>query len=67
MLYFLKYLESIGEFWIVIDEDEILRSNEDKNEIEFMYTEWNGIFNFDLQINTIYNVKNLIKKLENCD
>ena len=64
MKYFYMYLIEIGEKFLMLDEENNLRTSDNRIEIQFIYTEWNGIFEFeDLQTNTIYKIENLLKRI----
>ena len=64
MKYFYMYLIEIGEKFLMLDEENNLRTSDNRIEIQFIYTEWNGIFEFeDLQPNTIYKIENLLKRI----
>lgn len=60
---FYEYLLSIGEFYLMVDEDSNIRTSENKYELGFCYTLWTGIYDTSsLNQHVVYSIKNLIKE-----
>lgn len=60
---FYEYLIGINENWLMVNEEGNICTSEFKNELPYMYTEWQGIFNTEkLEKNIIYNIKKLEAK-----
>lgn len=60
---FFKYLLSVNENWLMIDEEDNICTAELREHLPYLSTEWKGIFNTEkLQKNVIYRISNLVKE-----